>query len=155
MFNIRVYGIWISEGRLLVTDEFRLGIYMTKLPGGGLEYGEGTLDCLKREWKEETGLDIEIISHYYTTDFFQPSFLPVNPKQVINIYYLIEVVQGELPDIGNEKFDFGSAADGAQSFRWLKIESMTEDDFTLPIDKVLAKKLKADFIQGRLISNPL
>jgi hypothetical protein len=58
-------------------------------------------------------------------------------------------------NISTEKFDFGSAFEGAQSFRWLKIDTMTEVDFTLPIDKVLAEKLKADFTQGRLISNPL
>lgn len=154
MFNIRVYGIWINNGNLLVTDEFRLGMHMTKLPGGGLEYGEGTLDCLKREWKEETGADIDIIGHYYTTDFFQPSFLLVNPKQVINIYYLIHVLNSGLINIRSEKSDYGSATDGAQSFRWLKIESMTEDNFTLPIDKVLARKLKEDYTQGRLMINP-
>ena len=48
-FNIRVYGFLLDDGRVLVTDEFRLGIYMTKFPGGGLHFGEGTVDCLKRE----------------------------------------------------------------------------------------------------------
>ena len=43
-FNIRVYGLWIREGRILVTDEFRLGTFMTKFPGGALEFGEGTID---------------------------------------------------------------------------------------------------------------
>ena len=47
-FNIRVYGFLIDEGCILVTDEFRLGIFMTKFPGGGLIYGEGMIDCLKR-----------------------------------------------------------------------------------------------------------
>ncbi|MBW6489588.1 MAG: hypothetical protein K0B15_00205 [Lentimicrobium sp.] len=48
-FNIRVYGLIFHKGNLLVSNEFRLGIHMTKFPGGGLIFGEGALDCLKRE----------------------------------------------------------------------------------------------------------
>ena len=49
MFNIRVYGILINEQhQLLVSDEYIRGNYYTKFPGGGLEFGEGTRDCLVR-----------------------------------------------------------------------------------------------------------
>ncbi|MFN5439619.1 MAG: NUDIX hydrolase, partial [Bacteroidota bacterium] len=42
MFNIRVYGILISDdNQVLVSDEFIRGNYYTKFPGGGLEFGEG------------------------------------------------------------------------------------------------------------------
>jgi 8-oxo-dGTP diphosphatase len=68
--NVRVYGILIHENKLLVSDEYIKGMKITKLPGGGLEFGEGTHDCLKREFKEELDLDVEIESHFYTTDFF-------------------------------------------------------------------------------------
>jgi hypothetical protein len=48
LFNVRVYGLLFDEkNRLLVSDEFIRGNYFTKLPGGGLEFGEGTRDCLK------------------------------------------------------------------------------------------------------------
>ena len=74
LFNIRVYGILLDpQNRILVSDEFIRGNYFTKLPGGGLEIGEGTRDCLKREFKEETGLDVTVGDHLYTTDFFQIS----------------------------------------------------------------------------------
>ena len=49
-FNIRVYGLLVEAGRILVTDEFRLGIFMTKFPGGKLNFKEGTIDCLRREF---------------------------------------------------------------------------------------------------------
>ena len=59
LFNIRVYGILKdSQNRILVTDEFIRGNYFTKFPGGGLEFGEGTRDCLKREFKEEANLGV-------------------------------------------------------------------------------------------------
>src|SRR3954452_7768498 len=88
-FTIRVYGILMDDNkRVLVSDEFIRGNYFTKFPGGGLEFGEGTRDCLKREFKEETGLDVAIGDHIYTTDFFQISAFN-NVDQIISIYYFV------------------------------------------------------------------
>ena len=54
-FNVRVYGLLLNEKEeILVTDEFRLGVLMMKFPGGGLEFGEGTIDCLRRECMEDS-----------------------------------------------------------------------------------------------------
>jgi 8-oxo-dGTP diphosphatase len=74
---------------LLVSDEFIRGGYFTKLPGGGLEFGEGTRDCLRREFMEETGLEVEVCEHIYTTDFFQISAFN-NKDQIISIYYRVK-----------------------------------------------------------------
>ena len=61
MFNVRVYGLLINENKqVLVSDEYIRGDYITKFPGGGLEFGEGTRDCLKREFMEEMTLDVRV-----------------------------------------------------------------------------------------------
>src|SRR5437868_15346762 len=93
MFNIRVYGILINEKKqVLVSDEFILGAYYTKFCGGGLEKGEGTIDCLKREFMEEMDLKIEVTRHLYTTDFYQRSAF--NPDhQIISIYYHVKAME--------------------------------------------------------------
>jgi 8-oxo-dGTP diphosphatase len=144
-FNIRVYGFLIDEGKVLVTDEFRLGIFMTKFPGGGLIYGEGIADCLKREFMEELNTKITILSHYYTTDFFLASqFLP-EESQLINVYFLVQSEKPYSFHTTDKKFDFPEIIDGAQSFRWLAINELTEEEFTFPIDKFIVKKLKQDF----------
>ena len=53
-FNIRVYGLVINEGKeVLLTDEYLLDRKMTKFPGGGMHFGEGPEDCIKREALEE------------------------------------------------------------------------------------------------------
>ena len=72
-FNVRVYGILIKDGKVLVSDEYIKGNKITKFPGGGLEFGEGTIECIKREFIEEMQLPVEVISHFYTTDFFVSS----------------------------------------------------------------------------------
>ena len=91
-FTIRVYGICIDDdNRVLVSDEFIYGKYVTKFPGGGLQFGEGTIDCLKREMMEEAFQEVEVLEHFYTTHFFQPSaFDPT--KQVMSIYYLMKFI---------------------------------------------------------------
>ena len=44
MFTIRVYGLLLHGGAVLVADELIKGRRITKFPGGGLEYGEGLKD---------------------------------------------------------------------------------------------------------------
>ena len=72
-YIVRVYGIVINGNQeLLLSDEFQLNTKMTKFPGGGMDFGEGTIDCLRREFREEcSGQEILNISHFYTTDFFK------------------------------------------------------------------------------------
>jgi ADP-ribose pyrophosphatase YjhB (NUDIX family) len=73
-FNIRVYGLLINHNQeILLSDEELNGKRFTKFPGGGLEFGEGLLEGLKREFMEECNMEIEINSHFYTTDFFVQS----------------------------------------------------------------------------------
>jgi ADP-ribose pyrophosphatase YjhB (NUDIX family) len=91
IFNVRVYGLLILNEQLLVSDEHIKGMDITKLPGGGLEFGEGTIDCVVREFKEELNLDIEVIDHFYTTDFFVNSAFS-NQHQVISIYYTVKAI---------------------------------------------------------------
>ncbi|MBS1588468.1 MAG: NUDIX hydrolase [Bacteroidetes bacterium] len=129
-FNIRVYGILIDCERLLVNEE-KIGTRLvTKFPGGGLELGEGIADGLKREWKEELGLDIEIGDHFYTTDFFQQSAF--DNSQVISIYYLIHLAQ--LPE------SFTNNEPNEHTF-WLPLSKVNADTFHLPIDKVVGQML--------------
>jgi len=139
--NVRVYGILIQDNQVLVSDEYIKGNNITKFPGGGLEYGEGTKECLMREFKEELNLNIEIISHFYTTDFFVNSAFS-NQSQIISVYYLVQPL-GELDfSISKNVFDFIEVKEGAQSMRWIDINKVSENDFTFIIDKYVADLLE-------------
>ena len=144
-FNVRVYGLLIDEQkRVLVADELVYGHYITKFPGGGLEFGEGTIDAIKREMLEETDIEIEVLSHFYTTDFFQPSAF--NPKaQVISIYYRIKALSKINIPTSEKAFDFPEHKDGSIGFRWLSIKSLSESDVTFPIDKKVVTMLSQKF----------
>ena len=150
LFNVRVYGLLLdSQNRLLVSDEYIRGEFFTKLPGGGLEFGEGTRDGLAREFMEETGITVTVGAHLYTTDFFQISAF--NKKdQIISIYYIVHSTECEKIKTSEINFDFSSdqIADKKgtfESFRWVKFEALNEDCMSLPIDKVAIQILKQSF----------
>ena len=146
-FNVRVYGILIdSSKRVLVADEFIRGHFVTKFPGGGLEYGEGTRDCLKREFLEETGLDVTIGEHIYTTDFYQQSAFNPN-DQIISIYYQVNTAESGSLQTQTTVFNFEPSAISdpqgeAEVFRWIDWNDFNSNNLTLPIDKVVADLLK-------------
>ena len=147
--NVRVYGLCLDPvNGLLVADERIQGRSITKLPGGGLEFGEGTLDCLKREFMEETGQAVNIMRHFYTTDFFVRSFFELSPdSQIISIYYLVESKDWAQIKTSSNKFDFEYIhGKESESFRWVNIvELENETDIVLPIDKVVVEKLVERF----------
>ncbi|PIF06253.1 MAG: NUDIX hydrolase [Draconibacterium sp.] len=147
-YLIRVYGIVISNNNeILLTDEFQMGMKMTKFPGGGLQFGEGTIECLKREFREEcNGQEIENIQHYYTTDFFQKAQF-YSKHQLISVYYLVELKNPVRFKISTLPFDFKKMENGSQSFRWFNIVDLNKNIFTFPIDKYVGLKLFNDFGQ--------
>src|SRR5688572_11210721 len=120
-FNVRVYGIMFNDQKqVLVSDEYIRGGYYTKFPGGGLEFGEGTLECIVREWKEEVNQDVEVVEHIYTTDFFQISaFDDVN--QIISIYYLVRPLSPFTAKLLDKPFGFEipEGATEVEGVRWV------------------------------------
>jgi len=139
-FNIRVYGIWINEANEILLSDERIGDFkFTKFPGGGLEYGEGLCDCLIREWNEELNVDIEVLDHIYTTDFFQRSAF--NDSQVISVYYLVRPCKEPDCQYKTVAFDFDLLDEEECVFRWKKVSDISEEDVTLPIDKKVVRIL--------------
>lgn len=142
----------INELReVLVSDEFIRGNYYTKFPGGGLEFGEGTRDCLRREFMEEMNLKVEVGAHLYTTDYFQMSAF--NPDhQILSIYYLVEALEEIAVRLSTVAFDFDEHQMASynlhketESFRFIDWKDLSEDSVTLPIDKIVVSMLKEGY----------
>lgn len=146
-FNVRVYGIMINDQKqVLVSDEYIRGGYYTKFPGGGLEFGEGTLECIVREWQEELGQDVKVVEHIYTTDFFQISAFD-NVTQIISIYYLVTPVSPFTASVSTKPFDFTvpEGVEEVERARWISWDEFSSEAVTLPIDKVVADMVKAKY----------
>jgi 8-oxo-dGTP diphosphatase len=149
MITIRVYGILINDQQeILVSDELIRGAFITKFCGGGLEEGEGTRDCLQREFKEEMNLAVEVQDHFYTTDFYQASAFGTALKagnQVLSIYYYVKPLEKIIAPIRSKPFDFDERQmkiyeqeKQIETFRFIPLSIFDESCMTLPIDKFVA-----------------
>ncbi len=136
-FNIRVYFLLYNDSRefILVSDEIIKGEAYTKFPGGGLEFGEGTLQCAMREAREELGQEIEILNHLYTTDFFlQSAFNPGD--QVLSIYYTAILKSPQEFKTSSQRHDFIQKVDNEEAFRWVRKHDLFKETWHFPADKV-------------------
>ena len=139
-FNVRVYGLLINDqNEVLISDEQEYGMRFTKFPGGGLEFGEGLIDGLKREFLEECDAEVDVIRHFYTTDFFVKSAF--NDSQVISVYYLVKNTAPLNLNFKTVVFDFDGEGDILQSFRWVNLSALANEDFLFPTDQHVAKLL--------------
>jgi 8-oxo-dGTP diphosphatase len=154
MFSIRVYGILVNEQRqVLVSDEWIRGMRITKFPGGGLEFGEGTRDCLRREFMEELTLKVEVGEHLYTTDYFQMSAF--NPShQIISIYYYVRALEPITTRLSDVPFDFSEAqlrlyeeTQNIETPRFINGEEFSAESVHLPIDKIVAEIVKESLLR--------
>jgi 8-oxo-dGTP diphosphatase len=136
MFNLRVYGILITEdNQVLVSDEYIRGNYYTKFPGGGLEFGEGTRDCLAREFMEEMNLKVRVGEHLY---------------QIISIYYRVYPLEEIAVPLRDRPFDFDERQMAiyhdkkeTETFRLIPMEEFSSESVTLPIDKVVSEMVRS------------
>lgn len=144
-FNIRVYGLLINEKHeLLLVNETINNFNFTKFPGGGLEFGEGLIDGIKREFKEEAGIQIEIQSHFYTTDFFQQSAFR-ETDQLISVYYLVSSDAVSLIRLDKHEVNSGNREEKLQ-FLWVPLNQLTTELLTFPIDKKVVEMLTRSLI---------
>lgn len=129
--NIRVYAIYLNEkNELMALDERYAGEKLIKLPGGGLEFGEGTIECLHRELAEELNLKIEVLEHFYTQEDFLVSRFREN-EQLLTIYYTVNILNLE---------DLNILDDSIENVKWISLHE--ENPLPLPIDKIVFEKLK-------------
>jgi 8-oxo-dGTP diphosphatase len=140
LFNVRVYGLLVNgQDEILLSDEQEYGYQFTKFPGGGLELGEGLIDGLKREFMEECNAEVEVLNHFYTTDFYVKSAF--NDSQIISIYYWVKNLSNLDLNFKTKVFDFDGTGEVLQAFRWVPLADLKVEDMTFPIDQHVVKLL--------------
>jgi 8-oxo-dGTP diphosphatase len=139
--TVRVYGLLVSEGKVLVSSETFKDKAFTKFPGGGLQPGEGILEALKREFREELGIEPESAELFYINDFFEQSAFDPS-AQVISIYYKVSVGKKELESIHSKTHRQEKTHEKHQSlsFRWCLLPELASI-LTFRTDLAAAKKL--------------
>jgi len=97
--RVRVAGVLIEGGKLLVL-RVRNSVSPSSdrrwsLPGGGLELGESLEACLRREMKEETGLEITVGKLLYVCDRL------LDEDHTVHMTFLVHRTSGQLT-VGQE-----------------------------------------------------
>ena len=124
LFNVRVYALIVNNNQLLVSEEQHGSVFLRKFPGGGLQFGEGILQALHRELKEELNAEVLHARLLCVTEDFVVSFLN-KEQQVIGVYYLVDIEQ----DL-NENYLANNILDlenGSIHFRWKSLEELQEE----------------------------
>jgi 8-oxo-dGTP diphosphatase len=128
-FTIRVYAVLINEqDEVLLMNESYRGISFTKFPGGGLKWGEGTIDTINRELNEELGLENVALEQLYTPDFFVNSYFDT-ATQVISIYF-----KSSRP-ISKTAVKLETGDSRLMGMKWQALHTLTPRHVTFPIDK--------------------
>ena len=133
-FNIRVYALIIFKNNILLSRELIQNKLIYKFPGGGVEIGEGIVDALQREAKEEMGQHLNHITHFYTTDFFQRSSFD-SSEQLISIYF-----KASLSKHLNNRLKI--PVKDQPVFEWKRLVDLDEENLHFPIDKKVLNMIK-------------
>ena len=133
-FNIRVYALIIFKNNILLSRELIQNKLIYKFPGGGVELGEGFVDALQREAKEEMGQHLNHITHFYTTDFFQRSSFD-SSEQLISVYFKASLSK----DLNNK---LKIPVKDQPVFEWKTLVDLNEEDLHFPIDKKVLNMIK-------------
>jgi 8-oxo-dGTP diphosphatase len=90
--RVRVSGICVLEDRLLLVKHRGLGKAGTfwAPPGGGMHFGESATDALVREFREETGLDVEVKRYLCVNEYLG------NPLHAVELFFEVGIQSGEL-----------------------------------------------------------
>lgn len=90
--RVRVCGFLISEGRFLLLKHRGLGTegYLWSPPGGGVDFGESLTDAIKREFLEETGLNVAVGEMLFISEFVEA------PLHAIEIFFEVKLLSGIL-----------------------------------------------------------
>ena len=113
-----------------------------------MEHGEGTRDCLVREFMEEMNLKVKVTEHIYTTDFYQQSAFNA-AHQIISIYYFVEALEPITAPLRSKPFDFDATqlkmyedTGETETFRFINWGDLSDEVVSLPIDKIVVNLLK-------------
>jgi len=121
------YGVVLHEGKILLVRTKHTSKYF--FPGGGMEQGENLEQCLRREMKEETGIEICDISLLH----FNESFFYYDPLDeafhCFSFFFLCK----------SKSLSLKGQADDTECEKpcWVDLNQLKEEDFQPPGGEVL------------------
>lgn len=90
--RLRACGVCIQTDSILLVKHIGLGskgIYWSP-PGGSVEYGEELESTIKREFMEETGLEVEVGKFLFINEFID------SPLHALEVFFEVRIIGGQL-----------------------------------------------------------
>lgn len=112
----RVRAIILKNNQLLTIKREKTDITYFVFPGGGVEPGEGLEEAMKRECKEELGVDVNIVKEFVSERFDRGEI-----KQLEH-FYICDIASGELGTGNGPEYDENSNYEGTHEIEWLNID---------------------------------
>src|SRR5262245_15413253 len=122
-------GLIFDQDRLLVCQRHSRGSFALKweFPGGKLELGEGHEGALRRELREELGIEAGHLSEIFRHEHLYPKIAQVNLR-----FFQVEDYSGELKNLV------------FQQIKWVPIKELAKFDF-LDGDLPIVQKLVSSY----------
>jgi mutator protein MutT len=123
-FRPTVYGLFIKDGKILVMNTKSTNKFA--FPGGGVDENETLEQGLKREIKEELGINAHIgkFVHFSNTYFY---YDPTNEAWDVYMYFFLCSAE-TYTLLDNENI----LDDESESPQWIPIGDLTEENFQSP-----------------------
>ena len=118
--------VFIEKDDVLVQRDLTSADEFYRVPGGTVEFREKMDDCLVREIREETGLDLKVVRLIWVRDFIEQM-----SEHTIEFFFLTEIVGG--------KFNSALEIDYGYEFLFMSLEELEQVVF---YPKGLIPKLK-------------
>ncbi|MCE6987701.1 NUDIX domain-containing protein [Dyadobacter sp. CY323] len=122
--RVRVCGICISDGKILLVNHslYSKNGFFWAPPGGGIQFGESAVEALQREFREETGLTVEVGELLFVNEHIQA------PLHAVELFFEIRSFQGVLskgndPEISNS----GQIIEEVKFMGWNDIREFDSD----------------------------
>jgi 8-oxo-dGTP diphosphatase len=120
-----VAGLIFDQKRLLVCQRNSQSSFALKweFPGGKVERGEGYEDALRRELREELGIEAQSLNEVFRQEYLYPEITKVNLR-----FFRVLDYSGEVKNLV------------FQQIKWVAVKELVELDF-LDADVPLVQKL--------------
>ena len=134
----RVRAIIMDNNKILAIKRIKEDEVYYVFPGGGVEEGEELEEALKRECREELGVEIKIIKNFASERFNRG-----NIKQM-EYFYICEIISGEIGTRNGPEYDVNSNYEGTHSIEWISDKFQDYDLRPENISSKLFNYLKND-----------
>jgi 8-oxo-dGTP diphosphatase len=115
----RACGLCIEKDQLLMVNHIGIttGDFWAA-PGGGIQFGESANDCLKREFLEETGLEIEVCDFLFACEFIN------QPLHAIELFFVVKKLGGQLVTGKDPESGSNQIITNVRFMEWSKIKTI-------------------------------